>query len=158
MKNQSRKLLSLTIAVMFAAPVPLLAAHEAISADEVLQSANEFFKTGSKGLGEVLGKVLKEKGNPVAIIRGEEVGGAIGVGLHSWSASHFSVRSSGLPTDPIPQLISGYLGGPDGASRYRNSCRRSPTTFRRRCCRSLQLWRCCDGGQWARRWESAERC
>lgn len=81
MKNQSRKLLSLAIAVMFAAPVPLLAAHDAISADEVLQSANEFFKTGSKGLGEVLGKVLKEKGNPVAIIRGEEVGGAIGVGL-----------------------------------------------------------------------------
>jgi hypothetical protein len=29
----------------------------------------------------VLAKVLKEKGRPVAIIRGEEAGGAIGVGL-----------------------------------------------------------------------------
>ena len=31
--------------------------------------------------GGVLQKVLKEKGQPVAIIRGEEAGGAIGVGL-----------------------------------------------------------------------------
>jgi len=51
------------------------------SDDEVIKAASAFFSTGAKGLGEVLSKVLKEKGPPSAIIRGEEVGGAIGVGL-----------------------------------------------------------------------------
>ena len=51
------------------------------SDDEVVKAANDFFASGAKELGEVLQKVLKEKGQPVAIIRGEEAGGAIGVGL-----------------------------------------------------------------------------
>ncbi len=49
--------------------------------DEVLKAAEQFFDTGAAGLGDVLGKVLKEKGHPIAYIRGEEVGGAIGVGV-----------------------------------------------------------------------------
>jgi hypothetical protein len=55
--------------------------HATYSDDEVAKAAEEFFTTGANGLGEVLTKVLKEKGPPMAIIRGEEVGGAIGVGL-----------------------------------------------------------------------------
>lgn len=51
------------------------------SDDEIVTEANAFFAGGAKELGEVLQKVLKEKGQPVAIIRGEEAGGAIGVGL-----------------------------------------------------------------------------
>lgn len=51
------------------------------SDDEIVKAANDFFATGAKELGQVLQKVLKEKGQPVAIIRGEEAGGAIGVGL-----------------------------------------------------------------------------
>jgi hypothetical protein len=57
------------------------ASHETYSDDEVLKAASDFFATGAKGLGDVLSKVMKEKGQPMAIIRGEEVGGAIGVGL-----------------------------------------------------------------------------
>lgn len=53
----------------------------AYSDDEVVKAANDFFKNGAADLGKVLGKVLREKGQPVAIIRGEEAGGAIGVGL-----------------------------------------------------------------------------
>lgn len=53
----------------------------AYSDDEVVKAANDFFKNGAADLGKVLGKVLKEKGQPVAIICGEEAGGAIGVGL-----------------------------------------------------------------------------
>ena len=53
----------------------------AYSDDEVIKAANDFFKNGAGDLGKVLGKVLHEKGQPVAIIRGEEAGGAIGVGL-----------------------------------------------------------------------------
>jgi hypothetical protein len=55
--------------------------HETYSDDEVVSAANDFFKNGAQDLGKVLEKVLKEKGQPVAIIRGEEAGGAIGVGL-----------------------------------------------------------------------------
>ena len=53
----------------------------AYSDDEVVKAANEFFRNGAADLGKVLGKVLHEKGQPVAFIRGEEAGGAIGVGL-----------------------------------------------------------------------------
>ena len=56
-------------------------AQPAYSDDEVVKAANDFFKNGAADLGKVLGKVLREKGQPVAFIRGEEAGGAIGVGL-----------------------------------------------------------------------------
>ncbi len=51
------------------------------SDDEVVKAANGFFASGAKELGQVLQRVLKEKGQPVAIIRGEEAGGAIGIGV-----------------------------------------------------------------------------
>ena len=57
------------------------ASHATYTDDEVTQAANSFFKNGAQDLGKVLQKVLKEKGQPVAIIRGEEAGGAIGVGV-----------------------------------------------------------------------------
>jgi hypothetical protein len=49
--------------------------------DEVAKAANDFFANGAKDLSNVLAKVLKEKGQPVAYIRGEEAGGAVGVGV-----------------------------------------------------------------------------
>ena len=55
--------------------------HTTYSDDEVVKAANDFFKNGAEDLSKVLGKVLKEKGQPIAVIRGEEGGGAIGVGL-----------------------------------------------------------------------------
>lgn len=51
------------------------------SDDEVARSASEFFSTGAQDLSGVIAKVLKDKGRPVAIIRGEEAGGALGVGV-----------------------------------------------------------------------------
>lgn len=56
-------------------------AHDTYSDDEVAKAASDFFSTGAKELSDVLAKVLKDKGHPVAIIRGEEAGGAIGVGV-----------------------------------------------------------------------------
>ena len=55
--------------------------HATYSDDETAKAANDFFKNGAEDLSKVLGKVLKEKGQPVAFIRGEEGGGAVGVGL-----------------------------------------------------------------------------
>jgi hypothetical protein len=57
------------------------AAAEQYSDDEVIKAAGEFFSSGAKELATVLQKVLKEQGQPVAFIRGEEAGGAVGVGL-----------------------------------------------------------------------------
>src|ERR1700691_311818 len=57
------------------------AVSDTYSDDEIAKAASEFFSTGAKDLSDVLAKVLKEKGRPVAIIRGEEAGGAIGVGV-----------------------------------------------------------------------------
>jgi hypothetical protein len=51
------------------------------SDDEIIKQANDFFANGAKGLSDVLAKVLKDKGQPVAFIRGEEAGGAVAVGL-----------------------------------------------------------------------------
>ena len=51
------------------------------SDDEVVSAASKFFSSGAKELSAVLAKVLREKGQPVGFIRGEEAGGAIGVGL-----------------------------------------------------------------------------
>ena len=55
--------------------------QSAYADDEVMRAANDFFKNGAADLGKVVTKVLHEKGQPVAFIRGEEAGGAIGVGL-----------------------------------------------------------------------------
>jgi hypothetical protein len=68
-------------AVPAAAPAPAAATPSSYSDDEVTREANDFFKTGAENLGKVLAKVLKEKGHPVAIIRGEEAGGAVAVGV-----------------------------------------------------------------------------
>ena len=65
----------------YANTAPAHTSHEPYSDDEVAKAASDFFSTGAKDLSQVLEKVLKEKGHPVAIIRGEEAGGAIGVGL-----------------------------------------------------------------------------
>lgn len=80
-------LASLLLCAVVATPAALAQAAKSqpaqstYSDDEIVKEANKFFATGAKELGQVLQKVLKEKGQPVAIIRGEEAGGAIAVGL-----------------------------------------------------------------------------
>jgi hypothetical protein len=78
------------IALLGIATAPLMQAadskgaankHEAYDDEEIAKAASDFFSTGAKGLSEVLAKVLKEKGRPIAYIRGEEIGGAVAVGL-----------------------------------------------------------------------------
>ena len=62
-------------------PCRVASNHEAYDDEEIAKAASDFFSTGAKGLSEVLAKVLKEKGRPIAYIRGEEIGGAVAVGL-----------------------------------------------------------------------------
>jgi hypothetical protein len=74
-------LLSLALPAWASAAGKAPAQHQTYSDDEVAKAASEFFATGAKELSEVLRKVLKERGQPIAFIRGEEAGGAIGVGV-----------------------------------------------------------------------------
>lgn len=49
--------------------------------DSVLKAAIDFFGQSTEGLAKVIEKAFKEQGRPVGYIRGEEVAGAITVGL-----------------------------------------------------------------------------
>ncbi len=49
--------------------------------EEVLQEAEAFFGKGAEGIADVIAKAFKEQGEPVGYIKGEEAGGAIGVGV-----------------------------------------------------------------------------
>jgi hypothetical protein len=76
------KLLHTWLAASLLALLPALSpAADAYSDDEVMKAATDFFNNGAKDLATVLEKVLKEKGQPVAFVKGEEAGGAFGVGL-----------------------------------------------------------------------------
>jgi hypothetical protein len=47
----------------------------------VLQEAEEFFGRGVEGLADVVNRVFRDRGDPTGYIKGEEGGGAVGVGL-----------------------------------------------------------------------------
>jgi hypothetical protein len=47
----------------------------------IRQEAASFFGRGAEGLADVLNRLFRERGDPTGYIKGEEGGGAIGVGL-----------------------------------------------------------------------------
>lgn len=60
--------------------------NEPIAADpyseqRVLTEAQAFFGRGAQGLADVLNRVFRDKGPPTGYIKGDEGGGAVGVGL-----------------------------------------------------------------------------
>ena len=77
---------------------PSRPAPRTYSDNEVVDQASAFFRTGAKDLSKVLRKVLKEKGDPNAIIRGEEAGGAIAVGLRY---GHGELMVKGAPVREV---------------------------------------------------------
>jgi hypothetical protein len=82
MEGNIMKTLHAWLAACLLLALPALSpAAEKYSDDEVVKAAAEFFSTGAKDLATVLQKILREKGQPMAFIRGEEAGGAVGVGL-----------------------------------------------------------------------------
>ncbi len=49
--------------------------------DTVLGEAEDFFGRGAQGIADVVNRVFRDRGNPTGYIKGEEGGGAVGVGL-----------------------------------------------------------------------------
>ena len=56
-------------------------AEDTFSETTVLDEAEEFFGEGSKGLADVIKKAFEDHGQPNAYIKGEELSGAIGIGV-----------------------------------------------------------------------------
>src|SRR5262245_10398705 len=86
MTSMTRRFLSL-FAVAVLTPALVLAADKTgtksktYNQTETLAEAQEFFGDGAKGIADVIAKAFKEQGEPNAIIKGEEAGGAVAVGL-----------------------------------------------------------------------------
>lgn len=55
--------------------------QEAFEQKTILEEAEAFFGEGAEGLADVVARVFKEQGRPNAYIKGEEAGGAIGIGV-----------------------------------------------------------------------------
>jgi hypothetical protein len=76
-----------------AAPIPIAtdastattarqqSASDTYSAEEIAAAAGAFFGKTSGAMGGVVERVFREQGRPMGYIRGEEVSGAVGVGL-----------------------------------------------------------------------------
>ncbi|MAY66720.1 MAG: hypothetical protein CMM77_06290 [Rhodospirillaceae bacterium] len=78
------RLIPMLFACVLAAAIGAAApahADDTYSQDEILAKAKGFFGATTKGLAEAIQKVFAEKGQPNAVILGEEASGAIGVGL-----------------------------------------------------------------------------
>jgi hypothetical protein len=70
------------VAVLVIAAVPArAAADDAYEFDEIIEAAVAFFGSASEGLAKLIEKVFAEHGRPNAYITGEEISGALGVGL-----------------------------------------------------------------------------
>lgn len=72
--------LAVLAALLIAAP-RAFAADDTYTIEEITAKAKGFFGETTEGLAKVIEKVFNEQGRPNAYIAGEEVSGAIGVGL-----------------------------------------------------------------------------
>ena len=70
------------LAVLLLSDAPLRATdHDTYDEETILDTTMGFFGDTTKGLAEVIQKVFEDHGRPNAYIAGEEVSGAIGIGL-----------------------------------------------------------------------------
>lgn len=82
------RLLVTAFAALIAIPLSVVGADKTGSKkeatynqEEVMKEADEFFGKGAAGLADVIAKAFKEQGEPNGFIKGNEGGGAIGVGV-----------------------------------------------------------------------------
>ena len=65
----------------YGATQPAAKPDDTFTRSEVLREAESLFGKGAKGMADVIEKAFKDYGEPNAIIKGEEAGGAIAVGV-----------------------------------------------------------------------------
>ncbi len=74
---------------------PAAAEDDTFDKHEMLEKAEEFFGSTTKGLAEAFQKVFEDQGRPNGYIKGEEISGAFGVGLRYGNGMLH--RKSGTP-------------------------------------------------------------
>jgi len=74
-------LLGVSLCLGTVAPPVLAGDEETYDQETILAEAEAFFGKGAKGLAEAIEKAFKDQGRPNGYIKGEEAGGAIGVGV-----------------------------------------------------------------------------
>ncbi len=74
---------------------PAAAEDDTFDKGEMLEKAEEFFGSTTKGLAEAIQKVFEDQGRPNGYIKGEEISGAFGVGLRYGNGMLH--RKSGTP-------------------------------------------------------------
>ncbi len=72
---------TVTIFALSGASLAAEAKDESYSQDEVFQTASDFFGGTTEGLAKAIEKVFADQGRPNAYIAGEEISGAIGIGV-----------------------------------------------------------------------------
>jgi hypothetical protein len=87
-----RGLCNLALALAMAVSWPAFAASsdqdkDTYDQDSTLKAVEDFFGSTTEGLGKVVEKAFKDHGRPNGYIRGEEVSGAIGIGLRYGSGT-----------------------------------------------------------------------
>jgi len=72
------------------------AENDTYEQNEILQKAGDFFGAATEGLAKVIEKAFAEQGKPNAYVTGEEVSGAIGIGVRYGDG--MLNRKAGAPT------------------------------------------------------------
>lgn len=110
-----RRLLACLIAGFLLAAAPTFAAaqqhEEGFDKQTILDKTTEFFGDTTQGLAEVVEKVFEDMGNPTGYIAGEEISGAIGVGLRYGKGTLTRKNGSTLPVFWQGPSIGFDLGG-----------------------------------------------
>ena len=87
-----RRLLATLLLLLFAMGAHAQTEDEATySQESVLEAATSFFGDSTEGLAKVVEKVFQDLGRPNAYVTGEELSGAIGVGLR-YGKGHLTTR------------------------------------------------------------------
>jgi hypothetical protein len=84
MQRRRPPILWLLVTVLLGVAAPVLAAEkegDTYNQEAIVAAATGFFGETTKGLAKVVQKVFEEHGEPNAYIAGEEISGAVGVGL-----------------------------------------------------------------------------
>lgn len=97
--NRLFAVLSLSLAVLLGPGQGTSARAEEADAgtfnqEEILKRANAYFGEASEGLAKIIAKVFEDQGQPNGFILGEEIAGAVAVGLR-YGKGEFVTRSGG---------------------------------------------------------------
>jgi hypothetical protein len=103
LSNAYRVFLSAGLALLLSAPAALAASADASASvgftkEQVLAKADGFFGETTAGLAKAIEKLFAEQGSPNAVIYGEEVSAAIGIGVRYGQGQ---VELAGSAPEPI---------------------------------------------------------